>query len=118
VCASSGPIEFGKARVDIAADVATLQVWKVLCNVGCTSHGAAANDGAMRQVSQGGLLSSTARREDEHVLRVTACQGGTHAQTRRQRGGQILHTMHRNMNVALDERRIQLLGEHTFAAEI
>ena len=82
--------------------------------LGAAAQRGRADHGALRQL--GDPAGALAR--DQHVARIGARQHRADRQARRQPGRQVLHRVHRKIDPAVEQRRLELLAEQPLAAEL
>ena len=107
-------LELAQAGVEIAAQGRHAQVRAARQQLGAPAQRDRADHRSVRQpVDPAGT-----RARDQHVARIGPRQHRADRKARRQPGRQVLHRMHREIDPAVEQRRLELLAEQPLAAEL
>jgi len=104
-------IELGEASVDIAAQHDDLEVWPAVADLALPSQARGPDPCPLGQCSQRFMT-----RRDEGISRIAALERGGDGEAGGQRGGHVLHRMHRDVGAPVQEGVLELLDEESLAA--
>eukprot|EP00958_Prasinococcus_capsulatus_P015766 scaffold1690_cov366-Prasinococcus_capsulatus_cf.AAC.2 len=106
-------VEFAQARLDVAPEVDHLEGGMLVEELGLAAQGGAADDGRLGELAEGAVLE--AHEGVAHVLaRQVAVEHGALGQVR----GHVLHGVHGDVDAAVQEGLVDLLGEEALAANV
>ena len=105
-------IELGQTGVDVATQIAHLQIRSSRLDLGMAAQGGGADDGAGRQRVQIGMAVA-----DEGISGVFAFEYRRQFEAGIQLHRHILQRMHRDVGLTAFQRQFQLLQEQTLAAD-
>ena len=106
-------LELGETRLDIAAEIDDPKIGPQPLHLRLASQRGATDHGARRKCRK--RLAAGA---DEGVAHIASLQHRGDDDAWRQLRGQILHGMHGEIDTAVEQRFVDLLGEQALAAEV
>jgi hypothetical protein len=106
-------IELGQTGIDVAAQVAQLQVGPVRPQQGLAAQRGGADDGAVGQLLEGFVLHG-----DESIVRRGALQHGRQLEAGLQLHRHVLERVHGGVGATFQHRHLQLLEEQALAADL
>jgi hypothetical protein len=109
-CIELASIEFGEARVHISPQRSDLYIGTGARNQRLTPHRTRAHACAFRQIGEEGAAV-----RDKGIAGIFARQHCGNCEPRRQRDGNILHRVNRQIDALIQQRLFQLLGEQPLA---
>ena len=106
-------LELAQPRLDVAAQRHDAQVGARALGDRLPAQRGGAERRALRQLGERARLAA-----DEHVARVFALEAGRQHQPGRQHGRHVLGRMHGEIDAAVEQRFLDLLGEQALAADL
>ncbi len=106
-------VQLAQTGVDVAAQRADLQVGPAVGELALAAQAGGAHHRALRQLVQRGMAVA-----DEGVARVLALHDHRQVQPLGQLHRHVLHGVHRDVGVAFEHARLQLLYEQPLAADL